>query len=69
MKPLKIVDRGTVFSSKPGTDCQSCAFPNVAVLPGGRWLAACRAARTKTGTDGQQRVLLSRSDDEGRTWT
>ena len=59
---MKILDRGTVFPSRPGTDCQSCAFPQATVLPGGRWLAACRAACTKGGKEGQH-VLLARSDD------
>ncbi len=65
---MKILSQGTVFPSVPGTDRQSCAFPQVAVLPGGRWLSACRACRTKGGKDGQH-VLLSVSDDEGRNWS
>lgn len=64
---MKITAHGTVISSEPGSDRQSCAFPQVAVLPDGRWLAGCRAARTKGGNDGQH-VLLAASDDEGGTW-
>ncbi len=64
---MKIMNQGTVFSSAPGTDRQSCAFPQVAVLPGGRWLAACRAACSKGGKDGQH-VMLAISNDEGRNW-
>jgi len=33
---MKIVKGETVFPSAPGTDRQNCAFPQVAVLPGGR---------------------------------
>jgi hypothetical protein len=65
---MKIVARGTVFPSEPGTDRQSCAFPQVTVLPGGRWLVACRAASTKGGNEGQH-VALSLSDDQGRSWS
>ena len=50
-----------------GTDRQSCAFPQVAVLPDGRWLVGCRAACTKGGNPGQH-VRLTVSDDEGKTW-
>ncbi|MEI7818369.1 MAG: sialidase family protein, partial [Desulfuromonadales bacterium] len=65
---MKLVSRGTVFQSEEGTDRQSCAFPQVAVLPDGRWIASCRAAFTKGGKEGQH-VLLSFSDDEGKTWS
>lgn len=65
---MRIVQRGTAFPSIPGTDCQSCAFPQVGVLPGGRWLVGCRCASTKGGNAGQH-VRLSRSDDDGRTWS
>jgi len=64
---LKISNRGIVFPSMSGTDRQSCAFPQVAVLPRGRWLVGCRAACTKGGKDGQH-VMLAASEDEGRTW-
>jgi hypothetical protein len=65
---MKIPTRGTVFPSEPGTDRQSCAFPQVAALPGGRWLVGCRAGYAKGGNKGQH-VLLSISDDEGRSWS
>lgn len=60
--------RGTVFQSVAGTDRQSCAFPQVAVLPSGHWLVSCRAACTKGGNQGQH-VCLSVSTDEGRSWS
>ena len=64
---MTITDHGTVFPSVAGTHRQSCAFPQVAVLPGGRWLVGCRAACTKGGKAGQH-VMLAISDDEGRNW-
>ncbi len=64
---MNLLERGVVFPSEAGTDRQSCAFPQVAVLPGGRWLVSCRAACTKEGMAGQH-VLLRWSDDAGRTW-
>lgn len=67
-RKLKVLERGTVWASEAGTDRQSCAFPQVAVLPGGRWLVSCRAARTKEGMAGQH-VGLRWSDDAGRTWS
>ena len=65
---MKIAARGTVFQTETGTDRQSCAFPQVSVLPNGRWIVVCRAACTKGGKEGQH-VLLSFSDDEGMTWS
>ena len=67
-RPMAIIAQGTVIASQPGTDRQSCAFPQVAVLPDGRWLVGCRAAPSKSGKAGQ-RVLLMRSDDAGTTWS
>lgn len=64
---MRITNRGIVFPSVPGTDRQSCAFSQVAVLPGGRWLVGCRAACTKGGKD-RQHVMLAASDDKGGTW-
>jgi hypothetical protein len=64
---MNVLDRGEVFGSHPGTDRQSCAFPQVAVLPGGRWLVGCRAGCNKTGKEGQH-VMLAASDDAGRSW-
>ncbi len=65
---MRVVARGIAIASEPGTDRQSCAFPQIEVLPGGRWLASCRAACTKGGNDGEQ-ALMSTSDDEGKTWS
>lgn len=65
---MHVADQGIVFSAEPGTDRSSCCFPGICALPGGRWLATCRAAPTKQGTRGQH-VLLSWSDDQGQTWS
>lgn len=64
---MRIIHRGIVFPSRPDSDQQSCAFPQVAVLPGGRWLVGCRCACTKGGKEGQH-VRLALSDDDGATW-
>jgi hypothetical protein len=65
---LKIINKGIVFKGIEGTDRQSCAFSDICVLPSGRWLASCRAAPSKAGTKGQH-VLLSFSDNEGKSWS
>jgi hypothetical protein len=57
-----------VFAGEKGTERQSCAFQNIAVLPGGRWICGFRAGPTKGGTVGQH-ALVTWSDDEGGTWS
>ena len=64
---LRVLARGVVGRHEAGGDRQSCAFPYVSVLPDGRWLVSWRAGPTKAGTVGQH-VLVSWSDDAGRTW-
>ncbi len=64
---LRATSRGRVFGGAPGSDMQSCAFPQVCVTPSGRWLCAFRAAPTKAGMKGQ-RTLLTWSDDRGSAW-
>ena len=65
---MDIIGRGTVFAGEKGTDRQSCAFQNIAVLPSGRWVCGFRAAPMKGGTVGQH-ALVTWSDDEGATWS
>jgi BNR repeat protein len=65
---MKIIDRGTVYSGTESTDRQSCAFSSIAVLGSGRWICGFRAAPTKNATAGQH-VLLSWSDNEGKSWS
>lgn len=64
---MKIEGKGIVFRGERGTGRQSCAFADICVLSSGRWLASCRGAPDKAGTKGQH-VLLSFSDDEGKSW-
>lgn len=65
---MEIVDRGTVCAGRPETDRSSCAFPNICVLPSGRWLCGFRAGPTKLEITGQH-ALLAMSDDQGKTWS
>lgn len=65
---MKIVARGTAIAGRNGTALQSCSFPQLCVLPGGRWICGFRAAPSKAATAGQ-RSLLTFSDDEGATWS
>lgn len=64
---MKIIDRGIVFAGQKGTVRQSCAFPDICVLPDGRWICTFRAAPTKNATTGQH-VLLTWSDNKGKIW-
>lgn len=65
---LRIMDRGRVTGSEPGTPAMSRAFPGICVLPSGRWICGFRAAPVKAEMVGQQ-ALLCVSDDQGRTWS
>ena len=65
---LKIVNQGIAVHSAHGTDRQSCAFPQIAVLPTGRWICGFRASRTKSGSEGQHSALAV-SDDAGASWS
>jgi len=65
---MRVIARGTVFASRPGSDFQSSAFPQVCVLPGGRWMVGFRTAPTKASTR-SQRSLVTWSGDEGRSWS
>ncbi|OGD21545.1 MAG: hypothetical protein A2W03_12280 [Candidatus Aminicenantes bacterium RBG_16_63_16] len=68
MGPVEIVAQGVVFQGEKGTGRSSCAFPGIAVLPGGRWVCGFRAALLKRESAGQQAMIIL-SDDEGQTWT
>ena len=65
---VDIVSRGVVFAPEPETDRQSSAFPDICVLPSGRWVATFRMAPLKSPTAGQ-RVALCASDDQGASWS
>src|SRR5688572_4875005 len=64
---LTITERGTLVRSGDGPDGNSCAFPSVTVLPGGRWLVGYRASSRKWN-EGDQHIRLTWSDDQGRSW-
>lgn len=63
---MPIVDRGTVYRGPAGTDYQCATVPVIVVTPGGRWLCSLRTAPNKSAGDGL--VLLTWSDDEGKSW-
>ena len=65
---MTIVDRGQVFLGEDGSDYSSACFHGVCALPGGRWLVGFRAAPRKADAF-PQRVMVTWSDAEGRTWT
>jgi hypothetical protein len=63
---MKILDEGVAIASRPMTDGASACFPNLAVLPNGRWLVAARLAPGKSCRT--SRVGTSFSDNLGKTW-
>ncbi len=65
---LEIVDRGTVMEAAPGTNTQSCAVPQLCVLPSGSWICSYRAAPQKAAMCDQSSLFV-RSDDEGKLWS
>jgi hypothetical protein len=65
---MKVIDQGLVFAGEKRTNRQSCAFSGICALPGSRWVCTFRAAPFKIPMKGQH-VLLTWSDDEGRTWS
>lgn len=65
---MNIVSRGTAYRGEPGSATQSGSFPGICVLSEGRWLVCLRAAPTKAEMRGQH-VLLTWSDDEGKSWS
>jgi hypothetical protein len=64
---VMVVDSGVVAASKPNSAYASNAFACACVLDNGRWLCVWRAAPRKSATI-DQHVLVSWSDDAGRTW-
>ena len=67
MSVIRVADHGIVCASRKGTQRQSLCFPLICVSPAGRWLCAFRAAPAKTPNKGQH-VLLTWSDDRGKSW-
>ena len=64
---MKIVERGILAESDPGTDRAVTTFPALAVLAGGGLLATCRAGSSKDGAD--ECPELFRWDGEARRWS
>ncbi len=64
---MPIVDRGTVYRGPANTDHQCATGPVIVVLADGRWLCSLRTTPNKGAGDGL--VLLTRSDDEGKSWS
>jgi len=65
---MEVVDRGLVFLGEDGSEHASACFHGACVLPGGRWLVGFRASPKKSDAF-PQRVLVTWSDDEGKTWS
>lgn len=65
---MRVIDRGLVFLDEDGGERSSACFHGACVLPGGRWLVGFRAAPKKSDAF-PQRVLVTWSDDEGKTWS
>ena len=64
---MKIVERGVLAKSEPGTQRAVITFPALAVLAGGGLLATCRAGSSKDGAD--ECPELYRWDGEARRWS
>lgn len=62
-----VEDAGEIFTGQPGGPFSSATFPMACVSRSGRWLCAFRAAPAKAPLAGQH-VLLTWSDDCGKTW-
>ena len=64
---MELISEGIVFTGGAGTPAASSCFPAIAWLPDGTLLASWRVGSQKDSADGQ--ILLSRSTDEGRSWS
>lgn len=64
---MRVVAEGVVAASDKARGRRSCCFPNICVLPTGRWICGFRAGPDKTGLE--QTAMLTWSDDQGRTWS
>jgi hypothetical protein len=62
-----VEDSGEIFTGRAGGPFSSATFPIPCVTRSGRWLCAFRGAPAKGATAGQH-VLLTWSDDCGKTW-
>jgi len=65
---MKVIDRGTVFMGEAGSEFSSACFHGLCVTPAGRWMVAFRASPKKANAQ-PQRILITWSDDEGKSWS
>ena len=64
---MNVEDSGEIFTGRTGGPFSSATFPMACVSRSGRWLCAFRGAPAKVPNAGQH-VLLTWSDDCGKTW-
>jgi len=64
---MRIIDKGLVSQSEPGTDRANLTFPAVLSLADGTLVATWHSGTTKDCDD--ETVEVSRSEDLGRTWS
>lgn len=64
---MKLKSTGTVYASRRNTDGASAIFPQICVLPTGRWLAGFRLGPAKSSRT--SRVYVAWSDDQGISWS
>jgi hypothetical protein len=63
---MRILDQGTVFAGKAGSEYAKTCFPFMTRLSNGELLASFQAATVKNGID--SKAVLVRSADKGKTW-
>lgn len=64
---MQLIDQRIIFRGTPGTPTANCCFTALARLPDGTYLVTWRVGSQKDSADGS--ILLSRSADNGRTWS
>jgi hypothetical protein len=64
---MQLIDQRVIFSGTPDTPTANCCFPSIVRLRDGEYLVSWRVGSQKDSADGK--VMLSRSSDEGRTWS
>jgi sialidase-1 len=64
---MRLLSEGTIYVGAAGTRTANCCFPAVVQLPKGTLVVSWRVGSQKDSSDGL--ILLSRSNDEGRSWS
>ncbi len=62
-----VVSKGMIFRGTPGSPTASACLGSICLLDEGHLLASWRVGSTKESADG--RILISRSNDQGSTWS